>query len=394
VVKRVRLAICVLVVALGAVFAPSALAGLGTVSIGASTGNGSGVGRGDIGGSVTIPGFFNCAITPTSTSGSCVDFDPGLGDTYYIFFTPSAGSALQGISGCPGFVSLATRSCSFTITNLAQTVVVRPNFVVVSNIAVTGTKTGQGTFQSASGVFNCGVNCTTQTVNLTAGSQVQITATPAAGWTIGDWGGACNAVANSSNVCTFTVGSTSTSFSLAFVQLSTLTINVIGSGTVGVTPGNITCPPTCTANVVGGTTLTFTATPASGFHLVGFSGPCSGTTCSFTMTQATTLTVTFAPNAVQANVNNRFVTYNGPAGRERVINTKITAHEQITVEITVRRGGTTIASRQFSMNGVQTLKIFLRNGLPAGTYTVIVNMENQSGQTKHPNNKSLNVRSV
>jgi hypothetical protein len=401
VVKRVRFGICVLVVALAAIFAPSALSGgVTTVSIGTSAGNGSGTVQGDA--SVApfgfIPGFFSCSVTPTSAVplgffGDCGPDGFNVGDSFYVFATASPGSVFTGWQGCPGTVNLPTRSCAFTVGfGAPPTVVLRPVFT--SNVNVTGTKTGQGTFVSATGAFNCGANCSTQTVSLPAGSVVQITATPASGWVIADWGGACNAVASSSTVCTFTVSAANNTFSVTFTQIFTLTIDVNGSGTVTVNPGNVTCPPTCTANVVGGTVLTFTATAASGNHLVGFGGPCSGTTCTFTMTQATTLSVNFAPNAVQANVNSRFVTYNGPSGRERVINTKITAQEQITVDITIRRGGTTVAARTFTMNGVRTLRVFLRDNLPSGSYTVIVEMENQAGLTKQAPNRSVRVQAV
>ncbi|MDO8444677.1 MAG: Ig-like domain-containing protein [Deltaproteobacteria bacterium] len=50
-----------------------------------------------------------------------------------------------------------------------------------------------------------------------------------------------------------------------------------GSGTITSTPSGIDCGSTCTAEVTNGTTVTLTATPASGSTFAGWSNACSGT---------------------------------------------------------------------------------------------------------------------
>jgi hypothetical protein len=73
-----------------------------------------------------------------------------------------------------------------------------------------------------------------------------------------------------------------------------LTVSRTGTGTVTSIPTGINCGPTCSANFASGTTISLTATPASGFQFAGWSGGCSGTTtCTVAMTKATTVSADF-----------------------------------------------------------------------------------------------------
>ena len=67
-------------------------------------------------------------------------------------------------------------------------------------------------------------------------------------------------------------------------QFFTLSVSVSGSGTI--TGPGISCPSDCSQVLPdGGTRVTLTETPASGWQFAGWSGPCSGTgtTCAFAM---------------------------------------------------------------------------------------------------------------
>jgi Divergent InlB B-repeat domain len=55
-----------------------------------------------------------------------------------------------------------------------------------------------------------------------------------------------------------------------------VTVAVQGIGGVSVQPSNITCRATCTTTVSAGTEVTLTATPATGFVLVGWRDACAG----------------------------------------------------------------------------------------------------------------------
>jgi hypothetical protein len=68
-----------------------------------------------------------------------------------------------------------------------------------------------------------------------------------------------------------------------------------GSGTVSSTDGNINCGSTCSFTYSSGTTVTLNATPASGSTFAGWSGGgCSGTgSCTVTMSSNQSVTATF-----------------------------------------------------------------------------------------------------
>lgn len=91
----------------------------------------------------------------------------------------------------------------------------------------------------------------------------------------------------------FVYPAATTSVSLAVVRQGT------GSGSVSSSPAGISCGSDCSENVAPGTTVTLTATPASGSTFGGWSGGgCSGTapTCGVTVNTSTTVTATFTPS--------------------------------------------------------------------------------------------------
>jgi len=69
-----------------------------------------------------------------------------------------------------------------------------------------------------------------------------------------------------------------------------------GSGTVASSPTGIDCGTTCSAGFEDGTSVTLTATPATGSVFSGWSGSCSGTgSCVVVMSTIKTVTATFNP---------------------------------------------------------------------------------------------------
>lgn len=84
---------------------------------------------------------------------------------------------------------------------------------------------------------------------------------------------------------------TPTSYALSVTRAGT------GSGTVTSSPAGIDCGSTCSAEYSTGTSVTLTAAAASGSTFGGWSGACSGTgaTCTVSMSQAQSVTATFGP---------------------------------------------------------------------------------------------------
>lgn len=74
-----------------------------------------------------------------------------------------------------------------------------------------------------------------------------------------------------------------------------LTVARTGRGTVRSTPDGITCGRDCAATFVARTTVTLKARPATGSRFAGWSGDCTGTstTCTLTMRRARSVTATF-----------------------------------------------------------------------------------------------------
>ena len=159
--------------------------------------------------------------------------------------------------------------------------------------ALTVTRGGTGSGTVAGGTISCGTTCT---ATYASGTTVTLTATPAAGSRFAGWSGACTGTgscvlgmtANRSVVATFDV-STGTSYALTVARAGT------GTGVVTSTPAAVTCGATCAASFASGTTVTLSATVASNSTFTGWSGACTGTaaTCTVTMTAAQTVTATF-----------------------------------------------------------------------------------------------------
>ena len=79
-----------------------------------------------------------------------------------------------------------------------------------------------------------------------------------------------------------------------------LTVSVSGAGNAIVrsTPAGINCPTNCSARFPAGTVVTLTplaSAPTGGYEtrFIGFSGACTGTACSVTMNQSTTVAASF-----------------------------------------------------------------------------------------------------
>ncbi|MDR2032676.1 MAG: InlB B-repeat-containing protein [Azoarcus sp.] len=145
-----------------------------------------------------------------------------------------------------------------------------------------GTVSGQG--------IDCGTDCSE---SYASGSKVTLTAAPASGYTFSGWSGACS---GSAATCTVTL-TANASVTATFLQTQavrrTLTVQRVGNGTVS--GQGISCGTDCSEQYASGSKVTLTAAPASGYIFSGWSGACSGSaaTCTVTLNANASVTATF-----------------------------------------------------------------------------------------------------
>ena len=169
-------------------------------------------------------------------------------------------------------------------------------------LTVTVTTVGSGSV--VGGPINCGSTCVG---HFAIGGMVTLQAKPAAGWTFSSWSGACT---GTSTACTLTVEQ-SESVTATFTQQAAgnhkLTVNMIAEsdcatslGTVTSMPAGINCQlnavnTTCVANFSPGTAVSLAAVPGNITNFTGYSGDCTGsaTSCSLTMNADKTVNATF-----------------------------------------------------------------------------------------------------
>lgn len=188
------------------------------------------------------------------------------------------GFVFSGWSGaCTG-----TGECNVTMNSNQQ---VTATFAPVPTYGLTVQVNGSGTV-SGQGIA-CGADCTE---SYPAGTVVKLTATPAQGFVFSGWSGACTGT----TACTVTMNSNQTvvaTFAPAPPTTYGLTVQVVGSGSV--TGTGIACGTDCTERYAVGTVVALTATPAQGFVFSGWSGACTGATCTLTMDSDKGVTATF-----------------------------------------------------------------------------------------------------
>jgi hypothetical protein len=235
---------------------------------------------------------------PGISCGSTCSAQFNTGTQVTLHATPAAGSAFAGWSGggCSGI-----GSCTITLSS-DQSVTATyssapPPPPSTATLSVTRAGSGSGTVSSSPPGISCGSTCSAQ---FDAGTQVMLTAAPAAGSAFAGWsGGGCSGIGS----CTITLSSdqsvTAMFSSAPPPPPSTATLSVTragsGSGTVSSSPPGIACGSTCSAQFDAGTQVMLTAAPAAGSAFAGWSGGgCAGIgTCTITLSSETTITATF-----------------------------------------------------------------------------------------------------
>jgi len=160
-------------------------------------------------------------------------------------------------------------------------------------LSVQAAGAGGGTISSNPAGINCGTACSASFAN---GTQVMLTETAAANSSFTGWTGSCS---GSNSTCTLTLSaSQQVTASFNIIQnaaVLTVSESGTGTGTIASNPSGINCAPTCSASFTSGTQVTLTETAAANSSFTGWTGGCSGSnsTCTLTLTASQQVTATF-----------------------------------------------------------------------------------------------------
>ena len=270
---------------------------------GGSTGGGGTGGNTGGGGGGSAPQAFALAVTKDGTGSGTVSSAPAgidcgadcsesyiSGTVVTLTATATAGSVFSGWSGaCMG----SSSACAVTMD--AARAVTATFALQTFALTVTKAGAGAGTVSSAPAGIDCGGDCSE---SYTSGTVVMLTATATAGSVFSGWSGACT---GSSSTCSVTMDAARSVTATFDPQTFTLAVTKdgTGAGTVSSAPAGIDCGADCSESYISGTVVTLTATATTGSVFSGWSGACTGSssTCSVTMDAARSVTATFAPQA-------------------------------------------------------------------------------------------------
>jgi hypothetical protein len=222
------------------------------------------------------------------------EFDEGA--KVELFAAPDAHSVFAGWSGggCVG-----AGSCTLLMSAAAE---VQAAFEepTQETLSVSMTGAGAGTVTSEPTGLSCPGACVE---HFAEGRLVTLTAMPAPGSRFAGWsGGGCSGLAST---CQVTMGEAK-SVTADFEPIPALPLSVAitgtGAGTVTSEPGGLSCPGVCAAGFGEGSQVTLIAGAAPGSNFVGWSGACSGTaaTCTVTIGAAQSVGAEFEPRPAGA----------------------------------------------------------------------------------------------
>lgn len=227
------------------------------------------------------PAGINCGTNCSQTFSS--------GSKVTLTATPASNSYFSGWGGaCSGIAS-----CTVTLTANSM---VTAKFAATPALSVQLSGTGSGSVTSTPSGINCGSTCT---ANFALGTQVSLTAAPAANSTFSGWSGAgCSGA----GTCTFALTSDS-SITATFASTTSQTLSVTDTGTstgiVTSNPPGINCGQTCSSAFPSGSQITLTAQGSSGAVFAGWTGACTGVgSCVITLNSNSQVTATFNPNPI------------------------------------------------------------------------------------------------
>ncbi|MCS6798720.1 MAG: hypothetical protein NZ898_09335 [Myxococcota bacterium] len=201
------------------------------------------------------------------------------------------------LAGWGGDCSGTDSTCAVT-PDVERAIVVTARFVPrMYRLTVTLSGDGTGAVRSDDGAIDCtreaGASCSAE---YPAGRAVTLTAMPTEGSTFSGWSGACSGTGECRVNLPGTSGSGDVTVGAAFdLHQRSLNVTRRGDGVVLSEPAGIDCGLTCTASFERGTMVRLTATALPGSRFAGWSGDCTGSmpSCSVTMDRARSVTASF-----------------------------------------------------------------------------------------------------
>jgi uncharacterized repeat protein (TIGR01451 family) len=245
--------------------------------------------------------------------GSICEYNFDRNDTVTLSAEPASTYTFGGWSGggCSG-----TGPCTISMrSDQTVTAIFSPPGTKTLVVFIAGTGTGTVT-STPPGINTClgtGTSTTNCSYAFADNTIVTLNAVPGGTSTFGGWSGAC-AGAGTSLTCTVTMNDIQNviaTFNLPGKK--TLTVIKSGNGTVTSSPAGINCGTICTFDYPDNTQVTLTASATSPSTFGSWSGACSGssTTCTVSMTAAQTVTATFNSPASQTLAVTKSGTGNG-----------------------------------------------------------------------------------
>ena len=238
---------------------------------------------------------FTLSVTASGSGAGHVTSDPpgidcpgascsitvDTGSSVQLFEAADATSRFGGWSGaCSG-----AGACVVTVSGDDTA-----NATFVRQFDVQVTTAGSGSVASDVAGIACPGDCSER---YDTGTDVTLTATPAAGWRFSGWSGdpECSGTA----ACTISAAAYElTSVTATFVEQFALDVSLAGNGAGSVNGDGIACPGDCADTYDADTLVTLNALPDASSVFTGWSGACSGAgACVVTLTGAQSVTATF-----------------------------------------------------------------------------------------------------
>ncbi len=251
----------------------------------------------------TVAGQTQTTCSRSFTSGTAVTLTA----------TAASGSTFTGWSGaCTGTAATCTVAMSVarTVTATFGATTSQPTNATLTVNSARAVTTAGGTVASNPTGISCTAPTTGTPMQTTCSAayattaSVTLTATPATGSVFSGWSGACTGAAATCTVSMSAARTVTATFTRRFALALTVTkARAASSGTVTSAPAGLSCATaatgtkatSCSASFNSGTSVTLTATPATGTTFKSWSGSCTGTarTCTVSMSAARNATAAF-----------------------------------------------------------------------------------------------------